>query len=107
MRDDVRSYGDITGISPENYEKIKDHIPYPQVRYADNALHLDHEGQYIAVEDFLDELVGLMDEGGWGEVDFLDHLGQELIRYTLRPGRWSAERRPFSAIGTAEMRGLF
>ncbi|WP_022660730.1 hypothetical protein [Paucidesulfovibrio longus] len=106
MRDDVRSYGDITGISPENYEKIKDSIPYPQVRYADGKLHLDHEGKYIDVEGFLDELVQLMDEDGWGEVDFLDHLGQEMVRYRLRRGGWKAERRPFSAIGTAEMRGL-
>lgn len=106
MRDDVRSYGDIVGLSPENYEKIRDAIPFPQVRYEAGKLHLDHEGTFIDVESFLDALVPLLEDNGWGEVDFLDHLGQELIRYTLRKGSWDAQRRPFSAIGTAEMRGL-
>ncbi|MEF2145293.1 MAG: hypothetical protein V3573_07605 [Desulfovibrionaceae bacterium] len=106
MRDDVRAYGDIHGLSPEAFEQIKHSIPFPQVRYENRALHVDHEGTYIDVEGFLETVVQLLDEDGWGEVDYLDHLGQELIRYRLRKGGYDSETRPFSAIGTPEMRGL-
>ncbi|MDD4731924.1 MAG: hypothetical protein PHX58_08330 [Desulfovibrio sp.] len=106
MRDDVRCYADIKGLSPENFEKIKTGIPFPQVRYENRKLHLDHEGQYIDVESFLDELAPLLDPDGWGELDFIDHLGQELIRYRVTADGWTATRRGFSAIGTPEMRGM-
>ncbi len=84
--DDVRTYGDIMGISPEAYEKLKPHIPFPQVKYANGKLSVDHEGVYIDVEPFIEKVVELMDENGWGGVDFIDHVEWEVTRYVLRKG---------------------
>ncbi|SKA74419.1 hypothetical protein SAMN02745704_00661 [Paucidesulfovibrio gracilis DSM 16080] len=106
MRDDVRCYGDIFGLSEDAFQKLKGGIPFSEVRFAEGKLHLDHEGQYIDVESFLDELAPLLEPDGWGEVDFLDHLGQELIRYRVTPQGWTAKHQDFNSIGTPEMRGM-
>ena len=50
MRDDVRAYGDFHGLNPENFEKIRDSIPFPQTEYVDNVLHVDHEGGYLMID---------------------------------------------------------
>ncbi len=108
MRDDVRCYGDIHGFGPQAYAEIKDSIPFPQVKYDAEArkLHLDHEGKYIWIEDFLDQVCELMDENGWGEVDFLDHQDLILTRYTLKKEGYTSLERPFDQIGTPEMRPM-
>ena len=84
--DDVRTYGDITGISPEAFEALKPHIPFPQVKYAGGKLSVDHEGQYIDVEPFIEKVLAVMDEDGWGGVDFIDHVEWEVTRYVIRNG---------------------
>ncbi len=108
MRDDVRCYGDIHGFGPKAYAAIKDSIPFPQVKYdaAGRKLHLDHEGKYIWIEDFLDQLCELMDENGWGEVDFIDHQDLIFTRYSLKKGSYTSLERPFDQIGTPEMRPM-
>lgn len=108
MRDDVRSYGDIHGIGPEAFEAIKDSIPYPQVDYDEKrrVLHVDHEGKFIWIEDFLDLVCAHLDEDGWGEVDFLDHQDLVLTRHTLKKGARTSLERPFDQIGTTEMRQM-
>ncbi|MGE4506707.1 MAG: hypothetical protein AB7D51_15270 [Desulfovibrionaceae bacterium] len=108
MRDDVRAYGDIHGLGPEAFEKIKDSIPFPQVEYDATArtLHVDHEGKFIWIEDFLDQVCAMLDEDGWGEVDFLDHTELVLTRHSLKPGQRTSQERPFDQIGTAEMRQM-
>ena len=84
----VRTYGDIHGLSEENYERIRPSIPYDQIKYEKRGLHVDYEGHYIDVESFLDEVVKLLDEDGWGKVDFIDHVEWKMTRYILRPGEY-------------------
>lgn len=108
MRDDVRAYGDFHGFGPEAFAKIKDSIPFPQVDYdaAARKLHVDHEGKFIWVEDFLEEVCALLDEDGWGEVDYLDHTELVLTRYSLTKKGFTSVERPFSQVGTPEMRPM-
>lgn len=108
MRDDVRAYGDIQGFGPEAYEEIKDSIPFPQVEYnpEKRSLHVDHEGKFIWIDDFLDQVCELMDEDGWGEVDFLDHQDLILTRHSLKKGGYTSLERPFNQVGTPEMRQM-
>lgn len=106
MRDDVRAYGDIHGLSPENFEKIKDSIPFPQVKYVAGVLHVDHEGGYLMIDDFLEQIAELLPPEGWAVVDYLDHLDQQFTRHSISKGKITTEERPFDSIGTEEMRGL-
>ncbi len=108
MRDHVRSYGDIHGFSAQAFAMLKDSIPYPQVRYdaEKRILHVDHEGEFIWIDDFLEQVCALMDEDGWGEVDFIDHQDLILTRHSLRFKQHSSIERPFDQVGTLEMRLL-
>ena len=108
MRDDVRSYGDFYRLPPEAFARIRDAIPYPQVDYRDGVLRVDHEGKFIDIDDFLKEIAGLLEPGGWGKVDFIDHLDQKLTRYDIRDGRITSRTIEFnqatgSPIGTANL----
>lgn len=85
-RDDVRTYGDFTGISPEAFEALRPICPFPQVRYAAGKLSVDHEGAYIDVEPFLDKVMEVLAPGGWGGIDFIDHVEWEVTRYIIRDG---------------------
>ncbi len=85
--DDVRVYGDFHRISPEIYEKIKDSIPFDQVEYDGDVLRVDHEGVYLMIEDFMEEISKLLPENGYGHVEFIDHLDWEVTRYTITPGK--------------------
>lgn len=91
-RDDVRTYGDFTGISAEAFEALRPHIPFPQVRHAGDKLSVDHEGTYIDVEPFLEKVVAAMAPGGWGGLDFIDHVDWEVTRYIIRDGRITVKK---------------
>lgn len=84
--DDVRAYGDIHGLSPEAFEALRPLIPFPQVKYVGRVLSVDHEGIYIDVEPFIEKVIELMDEDGWGGIDFIDHVEWEVTRYVLKKG---------------------
>ena len=88
MRDDVRTYCDIQGLSKEGYEKVKDYIPFDQVVYEEPILRCDYEGIFIDVEDFLDRIIEVMDDDGWGKLDFIDHLEFKMTRYTIKKGSY-------------------
>ncbi len=60
--DDVRVYGDFHRISPEIYEQIKDSIPFDQVEYDGDVLRVDHEGQYLMIDDFIETIRDLLPE---------------------------------------------
>lgn len=92
MRDDVRAYGDVKGLSPEAFEKIKDSIPFEQVHYENRMLRVDHEGKFIDVESFVEDICELMDDDGWGAIDYIDHVEWEVTRYQLGKGGFTTKR---------------
>ncbi|XPV75424.1 MAG: hypothetical protein ACNI27_12375 [Desulfovibrio sp.] len=90
MRDDVRSYCDIQGLSKKGYEAIKDYIPFDQVEYNEPILKCDYEGIFIDIEDFLDRIIHLIDDNGWGKLDFIDHLEFTITRYDIKKGSYES-----------------
>ncbi|MDP2846579.1 MAG: hypothetical protein Q8O35_00140 [Humidesulfovibrio sp.] len=87
----VRVYADIHGLSPEAFEEIRHSMPFDQVVYKDRILAVDHEGHYIDVEPFLDDIARLLDENGWGKLDYIDQIEQGLTRYVIKKGEWKAK----------------
>lgn len=85
--EDVRVYGDFHRITPEIYEEIKDSLPFDQVEYDGDVLRLDHEGVYLMIDDFMETISKLLPEGGYGHVEFIDHLEWEVTRYTITPNK--------------------
>ncbi|OGR37458.1 MAG: hypothetical protein A2051_07350 [Desulfovibrionales bacterium GWA2_65_9] len=84
----VRVYADIHGLSPEAFEEIRHSLPFDQVVYKDRILAVDFEGHYIDVEPFLDDIARLMDEDGWGKLDFIDQIDYALKRYVIKKGSY-------------------
>jgi hypothetical protein len=102
--DDVRVYGDFHRIYPDIFEKIKDSIPFDQVKYDGDVLRLDHEGVYLMIDDFLELITGLLPEGGYGHVEYIDHLDWVVTRYTITPGSIQEKRIPVDNVLDAHMR---
>lgn len=87
----VRVYADIHGLSPEAFEEIRPSLPFDQVVYKDRVLAVDFEGQYIDVEPFLDAVARLLDDDGWGKLDYIDQIDYALTRYVIKKGAWTAK----------------
>lgn len=87
----VRVYADIHGLSPEAYEEIRQSMPFDQAVYKDRVLNVDFEGHYIDVEPFLADVARLMDDNGWGKLDFIDQIDYALTRYVIKKGEWKAK----------------
>lgn len=87
----VRVYADIHGLSPEAFEEIRPSLPFDQVVYKDRILAVDFEGQYIDVEPFLDAVAQLLDDDGWGKLDYIDQIDYALTRYVIKKGGWTAK----------------
>jgi hypothetical protein len=87
----VRVYADVHGLSIEAFEEIRRFMPFDQVVYKDRILNVDFEGHYIEVEPFLDAVARLLDEGGWGKLDYIDQIDYTLMRYVIKKGEWKAK----------------
>ncbi|SNR74788.1 hypothetical protein SAMN04488503_1008 [Humidesulfovibrio mexicanus] len=87
----VRVYADIHGLSPEAFEEIRQSMPFDQVVYKDRLLAVDFEGHYIDVEPFLNDVARLLDDDGWGKLDFIDQIDYALTRYVIKKGHWQAK----------------
>jgi hypothetical protein len=87
----VRVYADIHGLSPEAFEEIRRSMPFDQSVYRDRVLSVDFEGHYIDVEPFLDACARLLDDTGWGKLDFIDQIDYHLTRYVIKKGEWKAK----------------
>lgn len=87
----VRVYADIHGLSPEAFAEIRPSLPFDQVVYKDRVLAVDFEGHYIDVEPFLDDVARLLDEDGWGKLDYIDQIDYALTRYVIAKGEWKAK----------------
>ncbi|MDR3640601.1 MAG: hypothetical protein P4L39_04705 [Humidesulfovibrio sp.] len=88
----VRVYADVHGLSPEAFEEIRRFMPFDQVVYKDRLLNVDFEGHYIDVEPFLDAVARLMDDDGWGKLDYIDQIDYALTRYVIKKGEWKAKK---------------
>lgn len=87
----VRVYADVHGLSPEAFEEIRPSLPFDQVVYKDRILAVDFEGHYIDVEPFLDAVARLLDDDGWGKLDYIDQIDYALTRYVIKKGEWKAK----------------
>ena len=83
---DMRSYGDFHGLSEADYQAVKDDIPHPQVRYENGVLSVDHEGEFLFVDDFLERMAELLGPDGWGKLDVIDHVDWTMTRYVIENG---------------------
>lgn len=104
MRDDVRVYGDFHRLPPVAYEQIRDAIPFDQVDYADGVLRVDHEGKFLDVDEFLETILELLPEDGWGALEYIDHVEWEVTRYTLKNGELKSTTLPADNVLDAHMR---
>ncbi len=86
--DAVRVYADIQGLSPEAFAELRQSMPFDQVVYQDRKLSVGYEGHYIDVEPFLNDIARLLDEDGWGKLDFIDQLEYALRRYVIKKGSY-------------------
>ncbi|SOB59910.1 conserved protein of unknown function [Pseudodesulfovibrio profundus] len=102
--DDVRVYGDFHRITPEIFEKIKESIPFDQVEYDGDVLRLDHEGNYLMIDDFIEGISELLPENGYGHVEFIDNLEWEVTRYTIKPGKIEEKKVKVDNVLDAHMR---
>lgn len=104
MRDDVRVYGDFHRLPPESFDKIKDSIPFDQVDYNGDVLRVDHEGMFLDVDDFLEEIATLLGPGGYGSLDYIDHVEWEVTRYTIKDGQIKSKVIPADNVLDAHQR---
>lgn len=93
---DVRCYGDFHGISQEAYDSLS--IPFEQVEYDGRVLRVDHEGKFIWVEDFLEEITAALGPEGWGKFDFIDHLENTMTRYVFEDGKMTEHEIPVENV---------
>ncbi len=84
----VRVYADIQGLSPEAFAELKASMPFDQVVYKDRKLAVDFEGHYIDVEPFLNDVARLLDDDGWGKLDYIDQIDYALTRYVIKKGSY-------------------
>lgn len=82
-----RVYADVVGLSPEAFEKIKTAMPFTQVDYDGHTLRVDHEGEFLDVDDFLSTVMELMNPDGWAHLDYIDNLDYTLTRYRIENGK--------------------
>lgn len=87
----VRVYADIHGLSPEACKEIMASMPFDQAVYKNRVLSVDFEGHYIDVEPFLNDCARLLDDNGWGKLDFIDQIDYALTRYVIKKGEWKAK----------------
>ena len=87
----VRVYADIHGLSPEAFEEVRQTMPFDQVVYKDRILAVDFEGHYIDVEPFLDDIARLLDDDGWGKLDYIDQIDYALTRYVIKKGSYTTK----------------
>lgn len=85
--EDVRVYGDVHGLSEQDFNELKLELPFNKVVYKENVLNVDYEGHYIDIDDFLEEMVKRLPANGWAKVDFIDHVEWQLIRYEIENGK--------------------
>lgn len=102
--EDVRIYGDFHGLTPEQYEQVKDEIPFEQVEYGNNVLRVDHEGVFLDIDDFMERMAEVMGEGAWGAVEFIDHIEWEVTRYKIRNGEITSAKVKVDNVLDAHMR---
>ncbi|WP_243547220.1 hypothetical protein [Pseudodesulfovibrio tunisiensis] len=85
--EDVRVYGDFHRLAPEAYEQVKGMIPFDQVKYDGDVLRVDHEGVYLDIDDFMEAIAGLLGNGGYGNIEYIDNVEWTVTRYVIRDGK--------------------
>lgn len=93
---DVRCYGDFHGISQEAFDSLN--IPFEQVSYEGDVLQVDHEGKFIWVDAFLEQVVEALGDTGWGKFDFIDHLDNTMTRYVIENGTMTEHNIPVENV---------
>jgi hypothetical protein len=56
------------------------------------------------VDDFLETMKDLLPEGGYGHLEYIDHLDWVVTRYTITPGKIEEKRIPVDNVLDAHMR---
>lgn len=96
--EDVRVYGDVSGLSPDDFEEIRHELPFEKIVYQNGVLNVDYEGHYIDIDDFLEEITKRLGKEGWAKVDYIDHIDWKLTRYEISNGKCSAHEVNVDAV---------
>ncbi|WP_150112112.1 hypothetical protein [Desulfonatronovibrio hydrogenovorans] len=87
----MRIYGEIKGLDPERISFLQ-RIDLDPFELNGLNLEVEHEGRFLDIEPLLDEIVACMAENGQGYVDCIDHDHWIVLRYDLKPGKWTCKR---------------
>ena len=96
--EDVRVYGDVQGLTQQDFEEIKHGLPFNKVVFKDNLLNVDYEGHFIDIDDFLEELIKRLPETGWAKIDYIDHIDWALTRHEINNGKLSSRAINIDAV---------
>ncbi len=84
MKFAVQIYGDFFGISPDAYKLLQEKLPFADVSFSGNSLHVGHEGSFLLVDEILSDISKLMNDKGDGKLDVIDKQEWTLTRYHVK-----------------------
>lgn len=106
MKPSLRVYGEITGVTLEQWEgadcvRIRRGLFLEKLAHEGGRIVLEHEGWSVDLED-VEELLrfaaGAMGPEGSGHCDYIDDEGRELTRFVIRPGQVAGKTLPIDAV---------
>jgi hypothetical protein len=91
MKFPLRIYGEICGINPAKRSSLSS-LNEAVFHILKDRIKVEYEGVWLDIEEDLDVIVAALAEDGHGHVDYLDHDHWEILRYQLKPGKWTCKR---------------
>jgi len=88
----VRVYGLVSGLPEKGYEELSQNHDLESSSYENGALTIEFEGPYFFIEDFLDDLIGRLDDDGDGILDYIDNAEWVLIRHQIKKGAYESRK---------------
>jgi hypothetical protein len=99
MKPDVRIYGELRGVSPEAWDRLREDMPlFGQADLRGSTATIEHEGFMIDLEDveaFLDAAVPLCSEG---HLDYIDNQAWTMARFVIEDGRLRSRKVGLNAV---------
>lgn len=106
MKPSLRVYGEIVGVTPEQWNseqgvRLRRGLFLEKLAYEDGRIVLEHEGWSVDlgdVEELLRFAAEAMGPEGSGHCDYIDDEGRELTRFVVRPGEVLRKTLPIDAV---------
>jgi hypothetical protein len=99
MKPDVRIYGELRGLTPEAWDRLRGDLPlFAEASLAGTTATIEHEGYTIDLEDveaFLNAAVPLC---SGGHLDYIDNRAWTMARYVIEDGRLRSRKVGLNAV---------